>query len=46
MFKNLIKNRFWFWKALETYMIGGMFIIRKNTISFYPPRPSLINVFR
>lgn len=45
MFGNLIKNRFWFWKALETYMIGGMFIINKNTISFNPPRPSSLSYF-
>jgi len=42
---NFRYNRFWFWKALETYGIGGMFIIRQNTISFYPPRPSLLMYF-
>jgi len=24
MIKNLKNNRFWFWKALETYGIGAM----------------------
>lgn len=45
MIENLVKNRFWFWKALETYGIGVMFIIRKNTISFNPPKPSLLSYF-
>ena len=34
MIKNLKDNRFWFWKALETYGIGALFIIQQNTISF------------
>jgi len=42
---NFKRNRFLFWKALETYVIGVMFIIRQNTISFYPPRPSLLMYF-
>lgn len=45
MISNINKNRFWFWKALETYGIGALFIIRQNTISFHPPRPSLLTYF-
>jgi len=45
LIKNLKNNRFLFWKALETYGIGALFIIRKNTILFYPPRPSLLMYF-
>ncbi|ANI95791.1 hypothetical protein LG347_02435 [Lactiplantibacillus plantarum] len=44
MFENLVKNRFWFWKAMETYGLGIYFIIKHNTFAFVPPQPTLLDV--
>ncbi|AVK60524.1 hypothetical protein C5Z25_01500 [Lactobacillus sp. CBA3605] len=45
MFYHLNKNRFWLWKALETYGLGIYFIIKSNTFQFQPPRPTLLDIF-
>ena len=44
MFEHLAKNRFWFWKAMETYGLGIYFIIKHNTFAFEPPQPTLLDV--
>lgn len=45
MLLHLKQNRFWFWKALETYGLGVFFIIKHNTFAFEPPRPTLLDMF-
>ncbi|ETY74765.1 hypothetical protein LFAB_05310 [Lactiplantibacillus fabifermentans T30PCM01] len=45
MLQNLNKNRFWFWKAMETYGLGIYFIVKHNTFALVPPRPSLFDLF-
>lgn len=41
MKNRLIVNRFWLWKALETYTLGIYFILRKDL--FEPPYDSVLN---
>lgn len=31
MFDNIVKNRFWFFKALETYSLAVYFIVKRST---------------
>lgn len=31
MFDNVVKNRFWFFKALETYSLAVYFIVKRST---------------
>lgn len=45
MLTHLKKNRFWLWKALETYGLGVFFIIKQNTFAFEPPRPTVLDLF-
>ncbi|CAM3204407.1 hypothetical protein [Lactiplantibacillus plajomi] len=45
MLYHLKHNRFWLWKALETYGLGVYFLIKQNTFVFEPPRPSLLDIF-
>ncbi|YAB12822.1 hypothetical protein ACT5GY_11605 [Lactiplantibacillus plantarum] len=44
MYEHLVKNKFWFWKAMETYGLGIYFIIKHNTFAFEPPQPTLLDV--
>lgn len=44
MLKHLLKNRFWFFKALETYGLGIYFIIRHSTGTFDPPPNSVLDL--
>ena len=41
MYEHLVKNKFWFWKAMETYGLGIYFIIKHNTFAFEPPEKVL-----
>ena len=34
MFDNIVKNRFWFLKALETYSLAIYFIVKRSTGTF------------
>jgi len=45
VFGHVVKNRFWLWKALETYGLGIYFILKQNAFEFEPPRPSLLDIF-
>jgi len=43
--QHLESNRFWLWKALETYGLGVFFIVKHNTFQFEPPRPTMLDMF-
>lgn len=45
MLNHIDQNRFWLWKALETYGLGIFFIVKRNTFQFEPPRPTLLDLF-